>query len=101
MIYLCSPASTFNITILINLAPKRQAPKSHVGLPEKLYIYPPKFPTTFSSNLHQNSYYLFNKIFPLTFLAVYSYMLHVHSAHTYDSIFHKVSTHFEPCSLFS
>jgi len=49
MIYFYNPASTFNklITILINLAPKRPAPKGHVPVPQKLYIYQPKFPTTF------------------------------------------------------
>jgi len=31
MIYFNNPASTFNITILINLSPKRPAPKSHVS----------------------------------------------------------------------
>jgi len=60
MIYFYNPATTFNITILINLAPKRPMPKSHV--PQKPYIYPPKFPTTFFSHLHQNSYYLLRKI---------------------------------------
>src|SRR6218665_673537 len=44
MIYFYNPASTFNITILINLAPKRPAqkrpalkrpaPKSHIGIGE-------------------------------------------------------------------
>src|SRR6218665_355429 len=58
MIYFYKLASTFNITILINLAlkrpaPKRPAPKSHV--PQRLYIYPPKFSTTFFSHLHKIS----------------------------------------------
>jgi len=33
MIYFNKPALTFNMTILINLSPKRPSPKSHIPRP--------------------------------------------------------------------
>ena len=68
---------------------KRPAPQSHV--PKQLYIYPPKFQISddFFSHLQQISYYFIKENFPMTFLAVSSYMLHVYRLCPNNSIFLK------------
>src|SRR6218665_2212749 len=77
-------------------APKRPMPKSDV--PQKLYIYPPKYPTTYFESFTAKFLLFIKENFPMTFLAVSSYMLHYAQMIRF---LQKVITHFEPRSVFS
>ena len=66
MIYFYNRASTFNITILINLAPKQTAGAQTAGAqkpytPKTLHLSAEISDDHFS-HLHQNDYYLLSKI---------------------------------------